>query len=146
MWAETGAAFAEAWRKLSIDVHAAAPASAARPRVPGGTWEEGGWRYADIGVFPTAVRTVYLPDLDHAGEDWIYGYDPRRDDVDPAARGAELAAAHARFRDLHGRPGEYEPAMGPGMRGKSCPACGSPVLKLSLGGGDVFVCPGCQSG
>jgi formamidopyrimidine-DNA glycosylase len=30
------------------------------------------------------------------------------------------------------------------MKGRSCPACGSPIQKLSLGGGDVFVCPGCQ--
>lgn len=48
------------------------------------------------------------------------------------------------FRDLHGRPGGYEPAMGARMKGSACPACGSPIQKLGLGGGDVFVCPGCQ--
>jgi formamidopyrimidine-DNA glycosylase len=50
----------------------------------------------------------------------------------------------AGFHDLHGDPGGYRPAMGPGMKGAECPVCGSPVQKLSLGGGDVFVCPGCQ--
>jgi formamidopyrimidine-DNA glycosylase len=50
----------------------------------------------------------------------------------------------AGFRDLYGRPGGYEPAMGPVMKGRSCPACGSAVQKLALGGGDVFICPQCQ--
>lgn len=50
----------------------------------------------------------------------------------------------ATFHDLYGSSGGYEPAMGPGMKGRSCPACGSSIQKLSLGGGDVFVCPGCQ--
>jgi hypothetical protein len=101
-WDRPAEAFAAAWRKLSIDVHVPAPSAAPRPRVPGGTWEEGGWRHADIGVFPTAVRTVYLPELDHGREDWIYAYDPSRDDVDPAALAATLAAAHAEFRARFG--------------------------------------------
>ena len=49
-----------------------------------------------------------------------------------------------KFSDLYGTPGGYEPAMGPGMKGRACPVCGSEIQKLSLGGGDVFVCPGCQ--
>jgi hypothetical protein len=101
-WDRPAEAFASAWRKLSIDVHVPAPSSAPRPRVPGGTWEDGGWRYADIGVFPTAVRTVFLPDLDHGREDWVYGYDPSRDDVDLAAWGAGLAASHAEFQARFG--------------------------------------------
>jgi hypothetical protein len=101
-WDRPAEAFSEAWRKLSIDVHEAAPASAARPRVPGGTWVENGWRFSDIGVFPAAVRVSYLDDLDHSADDWIYGYDPRRDDVDPAALAEELAAAHAEFRTRFG--------------------------------------------
>jgi len=101
-WDSPADAFSEAWRKLSIDVHAAVPATAPRPRVPGGTWVEDGWRYADLGVFPTAVRVSYLDDLDHSREDWIYAYDPRRDDVDPVALAGELAAAHAEFRRRHG--------------------------------------------
>jgi formamidopyrimidine-DNA glycosylase len=52
----------------------------------------------------------------------------------------------ATFRDLYGRPGGYQPAMGPGMKGKECPACGLAIQRLSLGGGDVFICPGCQPG
>ena len=47
-----------------------------------------------------------------------------------------------RFSDLYGSPGGCEPAMGPGMKGRACPVCGSEIQKLSLGGGDVFVCPG----
>lgn len=101
-WERPADAFSETWRKLSIDVHVAAPASAPRPRVPGGTWIENGWRCADIGVFPTAVRVSYLDDLDHARDDWIYAYDPRRDDVDPAVLGRELAAAQASFRSRFG--------------------------------------------
>jgi formamidopyrimidine-DNA glycosylase len=50
----------------------------------------------------------------------------------------------ARFRDLYGRPGGYEPAMGPALKGRSCPACGSAIQKLALGGGEVFICPRCQ--
>jgi formamidopyrimidine-DNA glycosylase len=48
------------------------------------------------------------------------------------------------FRDLYQKQGEYAPAMGPNMRKKDCPACGTPIEELSLGGGKVFVCPKCQ--
>jgi formamidopyrimidine-DNA glycosylase len=48
------------------------------------------------------------------------------------------------FRDLYGRPGCYEAAMGPGMKGRDCPRCGSAIQKLAHGGGEVFVCPVCQ--
>ncbi len=48
------------------------------------------------------------------------------------------------FLDLYGSQGEYTPAMGPRMRGQSCPACGTPIDKLSVGGGYVFFCPSCQ--
>jgi formamidopyrimidine-DNA glycosylase len=48
------------------------------------------------------------------------------------------------FRDLYGVPGGYEPAMGPVMKGKKCPNCGSPIEKMAHGGGEVFVCPVCQ--
>ena len=50
----------------------------------------------------------------------------------------------AGFHDLYGVPGGYEPGMGPIMKGRSCPVCGTAVQKLSLGGGDVFLCPRCQ--
>ena len=48
------------------------------------------------------------------------------------------------FRDLYQKQGEYAPAMGPNMRKKDCPVCGTPIEELSLGGGKVFVCPKCQ--
>jgi formamidopyrimidine-DNA glycosylase len=48
------------------------------------------------------------------------------------------------FLDLHGNQGGYVPAMGPNMKGKICPACGTAVEKFSVGGGQVFFCPKCQ--
>jgi formamidopyrimidine-DNA glycosylase len=48
------------------------------------------------------------------------------------------------FVDLYGRRGGYEPAMGSNMKGKICKACGADVEKLSLGGGQTYLCPGCQ--
>lgn len=51
----------------------------------------------------------------------------------------------AGFRDLYGRPGAYEAAMGPAMKGRDCSRCGTPVQKMAYGGGEVFVCPVCQA-
>ncbi len=48
------------------------------------------------------------------------------------------------FYDLYGNQGSYTPAMGPNMKQRNCPACGSHIEKLSLGGGHVYVCPTCQ--
>jgi len=48
------------------------------------------------------------------------------------------------FFDLHRNQGRYTPAMGPNMRKQKCPACGTIIEELSLGGGKVFVCPKCQ--
>lgn len=48
------------------------------------------------------------------------------------------------FSDVYGKQGRYTATMGPNMKGKACSACGSPVEKLSLGGGQVFFCPKCQ--
>jgi formamidopyrimidine-DNA glycosylase len=48
------------------------------------------------------------------------------------------------FLDLYQRQGGYAPAMGPNMRNKDCPVCGTFVEELSLGGGKVFICPKCQ--
>ncbi|MFW9997004.1 MAG: DNA-formamidopyrimidine glycosylase family protein [Candidatus Odinarchaeota archaeon] len=48
------------------------------------------------------------------------------------------------FTDLHGKQGGYVPAMGPNMKGQGCPACGTGIEKLNVGGGDVFYCPTCQ--
>jgi formamidopyrimidine-DNA glycosylase len=48
------------------------------------------------------------------------------------------------FVDLYGRRGGYVPAMGPQMKGKACRTCGADVEKLSLGGGQTYICPRCQ--
>ena len=46
--------------------------------------------------------------------------------------------------DLYGKQGGYTPAMGPNMKLRNCPTCGSLIEKLSIGGGQVFLCPKCQ--
>jgi len=48
------------------------------------------------------------------------------------------------FYDLYGHPGGYTPAMGPHMKQQDCPVCGTPIEKLSVGGGHVYLCPKCQ--
>ena len=49
-----------------------------------------------------------------------------------------------RFQDIYGRRGGYAPAMGPNMKGLNCPACGTPIERMSHGGGQVHLCPSCQ--
>jgi formamidopyrimidine-DNA glycosylase len=48
------------------------------------------------------------------------------------------------FYDLYGNQGGYTPAMGPHMKNQSCPTCRTPIEKLSVGGGHVYLCPKCQ--
>jgi formamidopyrimidine-DNA glycosylase len=48
------------------------------------------------------------------------------------------------FIDLHQRRGGYMPAMGPNMKNRRCKICGSGIEKLSVGGGQVYMCPECQ--
>lgn len=48
------------------------------------------------------------------------------------------------FIDLHGIPGRYEPLMGPTHKDSVCERCGSAIASLTLGGGRVYFCPGCQ--
>jgi formamidopyrimidine-DNA glycosylase len=48
------------------------------------------------------------------------------------------------FSDLNQRHGEYVAAMGPKMKEKCCPECGTKIEKLSMGGGQVYMCPSCQ--
>jgi len=48
------------------------------------------------------------------------------------------------FADLYGNQGGYTPAMGPNMKAQTCPACGTPITKLQVGGGHVYFCPTCQ--
>jgi formamidopyrimidine-DNA glycosylase len=46
--------------------------------------------------------------------------------------------------NLYGQSGRYIPVMGPNMRGKVCPECGTAIEKIAHGGGQVFFCPHCQ--
>jgi formamidopyrimidine-DNA glycosylase len=48
------------------------------------------------------------------------------------------------FNDLYGNQGGYIPAMGPNMKQQNCPICKTPIEKLSVGGGQVYICPNCQ--
>jgi formamidopyrimidine-DNA glycosylase len=48
------------------------------------------------------------------------------------------------FHDLYGNQGGYMPVMGPNMKQETCPVCGTPIEKLSVGGGYVYLCPHCQ--
>jgi formamidopyrimidine-DNA glycosylase len=48
------------------------------------------------------------------------------------------------FSDFYGTPGGYTAAMGPHLKQRTCPACGTPIEKLSVGGGHVYYCPTCQ--
>lgn len=48
------------------------------------------------------------------------------------------------FQDMHQKHGSYKPAMGPNMKQQTCPECGTAIEKLSLGGGQVYLCPNCQ--
>jgi hypothetical protein len=100
---DTARAFDVSWRKLGIDIHVAPPAAnAARPRVPGGTWVEGGKIYADIGVRPTAMPLEYAVGLDKSQDDWVFRYDTSRDDFDLAKETAKLRAVNADFRRRYG--------------------------------------------
>ncbi|UCD97276.1 MAG: hypothetical protein JSV35_02680 [Candidatus Bathyarchaeota archaeon] len=49
------------------------------------------------------------------------------------------------FLDLYGKQGQYEPAMGPNLKHQPCPTCQTPIAKLSVGGGHVYLCPKCQA-
>jgi formamidopyrimidine-DNA glycosylase len=49
------------------------------------------------------------------------------------------------FKDIYRNQGSYAPAMGPNMKGQSCPECGTPIENLSMGGGHVYLCPSCQT-
>ncbi|MFX0150997.1 MAG: DNA-formamidopyrimidine glycosylase family protein [Candidatus Hodarchaeota archaeon] len=48
------------------------------------------------------------------------------------------------FIDLYAKKGKYIPAMGPNMKGKTCPECGTGIEKMSFGGGQIYLCPTCQ--
>lgn len=48
------------------------------------------------------------------------------------------------FSDLYGTAGTYIPAMGSHLRQQTCPACGTGIERLAIGGGSVHFCPQCQ--
>ncbi|MGD8565264.1 MAG: DNA-formamidopyrimidine glycosylase family protein [Candidatus Bathyarchaeota archaeon] len=48
------------------------------------------------------------------------------------------------FHDLYGNRGGYTPAMGPNMKQQNCKVCRTPIEKLGIGGGHVYLCPQCQ--
>jgi len=83
----------------------------------------------------------------------------------PARRGSSLSSAEAgrlftavrdlvaerislggkdEWVDLHGVRGRYTPLMGPNMKGRACPVCGSGIERIQHGGGAVYLCPVCQ--
>lgn len=47
-----------------------------------------------------------------------------------------------KFIDLYGKQGRYAPAIG--LHLKTCLTCGTPIEKLSIGGGQTYFCPKCQ--
>lgn len=49
-----------------------------------------------------------------------------------------------KFQDIYGVKGGYMAAMGPNMKDQKCPNCGSAIMKLTHGGGSVYLCPSCQ--
>jgi formamidopyrimidine-DNA glycosylase len=49
-----------------------------------------------------------------------------------------------KFTDLYGNKGKYTPLMGPNMKEKTCPTCGTQIQKMNLGGGQTYYCPKCQ--
>ena len=96
---DTPRAFDITWRKLGIEIHVPLPkGNASRPKVPGGTWEENGRRYADVGVYPTSMPIEVLPDIPKDADDWVFRYDVSRDDFDLAGEIATLRATNAAFR------------------------------------------------
>jgi formamidopyrimidine-DNA glycosylase len=49
------------------------------------------------------------------------------------------------FKDIYGVQGAYIAVMGPNMKNQNCPKCGTPIEKLTHGGGHVYLCSSCQS-
>jgi formamidopyrimidine-DNA glycosylase len=58
----------------------------------------------------------------------------------------EIISAGGRYDevDLFGEPGGYIRLMDKNAAGNPCPACGTPVEKISYLGGACYLCPSCQ--
>jgi formamidopyrimidine-DNA glycosylase len=50
-----------------------------------------------------------------------------------------------KFTDIYGGSGAYTPVMDSNMKGQDCSKCGTLIEKLSVGGGQVYYCPKCQT-
>jgi formamidopyrimidine-DNA glycosylase len=46
--------------------------------------------------------------------------------------------------DLYGRPGRYRALLSKETLGRPCPACGTPLAKISALGSASYLCPSCQ--
>ncbi len=106
---DTPAAFQLAYQRLGIDIHMPLPAAnAARPQLPGGAWQQGNYRFSDMGVYPSPSTVEYCPHLEKNDPNWVFNYDPSGDGF---ARDAELANLdpadlQASFRPQGGLQGE----------------------------------------
>ena len=57
----------------------------------------------------------------------------------------ERGSSVSSYRDIEGKKGGYEARLKVyGRKGKSCPRCGKPIKRISLGGRGTFFCPNCQ--
>jgi len=78
---------------------------------------------------------------------WRAGIDPARDaaDLDPAEHAALHRAVRRSLRVLGERGGSHTGDLQPArIRGSSCPRCGRPLLRRTIGGRTSFSCPYCQ--
>jgi formamidopyrimidine-DNA glycosylase len=58
---------------------------------------------------------------------------------------AIAAGGRSSERDLFDCPGGFFPSVSQASEGKPCPACGTPIEQVKLGGaGKYYICPGCQ--
>ena len=100
---DTPRAFDIAWERLGITMHPGLPeGNAPRPRVVGGTWEENGWRYSDVGVYPTSMPVEHARDIPKDSDDWVFEYDTSRDDFDLDTLVEEKCARNRAFREHFG--------------------------------------------
>jgi formamidopyrimidine-DNA glycosylase len=47
--------------------------------------------------------------------------------------------------DLYGTQGGYHRLMGEQMKGQLCPICATPIEKINVAGGSLYICPTCQN-
>ena len=78
---------------------------------------------------------------------WRAGIDPERDagGLDPAEQASLHRAIRRTLRILGGRGGSHTGDLHPARtRGSSCPRCGGPLLRRTIGGRTTFSCAFCQ--